>query len=400
MPGEPRSAVVVVVDRLGAGFLGPYGNAWLQTPQFNRFASEAQLFEWCLADSPRLERVYRSYWTGRHAMAPEPGQDGTAGSASLPEVARAAGLRPLLLTDDRDIADLTWSAGFDEKIVISPQSASTAAGELEETALGGLFLSAIETLSQTSEPVLLWVHSRGMAGPWDAPSELRRQFADEDDPPAPEFVEPPQLVVTPQHNPDDLLGVVHAYAGQVSLLDACLGALLDAVEEHSSIGQPLVAVTSPRGYPLGEHGWVGGRDALYGELLHVPLLVRFPLSEKEPARVTDIAQPADLYRMVRNWIEGRSETLTSIQTACAVAEGELSIRTPAWFLRETHGEGTPHYELYTKPDDRWEVNEIASRGGDVVELLVARLRQFQQAAEAGNFAALPELPGLLANLWR
>jgi hypothetical protein len=54
---EPRNTLVVVVDRLGAGFLGPYGATWLDTPALNRLAGQSLLIEHVLSDSPELDIV-------------------------------------------------------------------------------------------------------------------------------------------------------------------------------------------------------------------------------------------------------------------------------------------------------------------------------------------------------
>ena len=63
--------------------------------------------------------------------------------------------------------------------------------------------------------------------------------------------------------------------------------------------ETLLVVTSPRGYPLGEHRRVGPCDeALYGELLHVPLLVRFPGDEHALARSQQIVQPGEICSLV------------------------------------------------------------------------------------------------------
>jgi hypothetical protein len=239
-----------------------------------------------------------------------------------------------------------------------------------------------------------------MSGAWDAPFSLRQQFADEDDPPPPDFVMPPQFQLPPLRDPDMELGIVHAYAGQVALLDLCLGALLDAMDDHPLGDQTLLAFSSPRGYPLGEHGQVGPADALYGELLHVPLMVRYPRTKGAPARVSDMAQPADLHRIVQSWLGNLSDAPPAVQTAGAIGQGERAIRTPAWFLRETHVGGQRLYELFAKPDDRWEVNEISSRAGEIVQLMVERLREFESAAAANNLAALPPLSASLKDLWR
>jgi hypothetical protein len=65
--------------------------------------------------------------------------------------------------------------------------------------------------------------------------------------------------------------------------------------------------------------------------------------------------------------------------------GERLIRTRAWQLNV--GEST---ELYVKPDDRWEANDVASRCGEVVELMLAL-----EKSEVPD-----KLPEQLTNLWR
>ena len=65
---------------------------------------------------------------------------------------------------------------------------------------------------------------------------------------------------------------------------------------------------------------------------------------------------------------------------------EIAIRTPAWFLR---GVETP--ELFAKPDDRWEVNNVAQRCMEVVEGLQEGMAQYAAARLTGRDAELPPL---------
>jgi len=58
-----QNAIVLVIDRLGPGMMGPYGNTWLDTPHLNRLASESLLFEYALADSPALATVFLAVQT-------------------------------------------------------------------------------------------------------------------------------------------------------------------------------------------------------------------------------------------------------------------------------------------------------------------------------------------------
>ena len=77
--------------------------------------------------------------------------------------------------------------------------------------------------------------------------------------------------------------------------------------------------------------------------------------------------------------------------ACSVGAGQRSIRTPAWFLRESPA----GIELYAKPDDRWEINEVAQLCAEVVEQLMGLLSQYESLARAGQLSDLPKLPPLL-----
>jgi hypothetical protein len=76
---------------------------------------------------------------------------------------------------------------------------------------------------------------------------------------------------------------------------------------------------------------------------------------------------------------------------CVVgSSAERAIRTPAWYLRTA---GRP--ELFAKPDDRWEANDVADRCGEVAECLEDAAEQYRQAVAAGNTADLPPLSDVL-----
>jgi hypothetical protein len=399
------SAIILVVDRLGSGFLGPYGNTWVETQSCNRLASEGLLCEFVVSDSPWLETVYRSYWTGRHAM------DGLPAEKTLPAAATKSGLKTILLTDEPRVLEHPLAAGFAEKILLPADQAATAK-EIEETQFARLTQAAMDLIAGQREPYWLWIHSRGMSGAWDAPLEYRNAFRDEDDPQPGDFTAPPHIKRDSGFDPDELLRYVHAFAGQVTVMDLCLGALLDAADEHRMAEDTLFAFTSPRGYPLGEHGQVGPvEDALYGEILNVPLIIRLPRGSGALIRTQELIQPSDLHDLLRaKFVVGNPSLLLDIaegkdhlprDIACAVAKGERAMRTPAWFLREIcSGDDEPKVELFTKPDDRWEVNEVASRAAEVVDDLKAALNGFENAAREGGLAELSPLAEALVNQWR
>jgi hypothetical protein len=69
-------------------------------------------------------------------------------------------------------------------------------------------------------------------------------------------------------------------------------------------------------------------------------------------------------------------------------------------MRESIQDGETRRELFAKPDDRWEANEVSSRCGEVSALLANELDRFEQAASTGRLAELAPLPELLLDCWR
>jgi hypothetical protein len=367
--------VVLVFDRLGAGWLGPYGATWINTPGFNELAAESLLCEFMLSDSVDLPTVYRSYWQGvaAHCTAT------AAPSPSLPELAKAAGLEPWLVTDEPQLLQLPTALQFHEQVLLQTPPPHRAAKSIEQMQLADLLTTAMQELVSTPQPKLLWVHASAMQSAWDAPHEYCEQFVGEEDPLPPKLHLPPQHAFLGKPDPDELLGYLHAYAGQVVALDACLGSFRDELARKFDPERITLAVTAPRGYPLGEHGYVGQQgDRLRGELLQVPLLLRLPQRAHQLTRLTGLHQPVDFFATLAglcghsvtsgvNLLRVASDELPSAAIALAWSEQEQAIRTPAWFYRQSQGadETERQQELYVKPDDRWEVNEISQRAANV-----------------------------------
>jgi arylsulfatase A-like enzyme len=269
---------------------------------------------------------------------------------------------------------------------------------------------------------MLWLHARGPAGVWDAPLELRTQHRDDEAPDYPPHVVPPQAVLPYDADPDLRTALRWDYAAQVNVLDRCVEALWQQLEESGQAESTWVLLTSPRGYPLGEHSRLGfGRPShpadpacLHEELLHVPLVILPPGARHTAERRSDLVQPADVCatlcsalglslsdtgRSGRDLLRDADDGDASPREAICLAVGdERAIRTPAWFLRwwEVTGnavEGSPGLaELYVKPDDRWEVSDVADRVPAVIEPLQAAFaaRRAWQAGE--SIEPPPRLP--------
>ncbi|HEV2970403.1 MAG TPA: sulfatase-like hydrolase/transferase [Pirellulales bacterium] len=430
-----RNIVCLVVDRLHSGFVGAYGNTWISTSEMNRLAAEALLFDRAVIDSPRLADLYRAYWLGLHALADPAVFAERQHGHDLPRRLNAEGYSTALVSDDPLVSRHPLAAGFSERDELDSSPRQDVAESIEETQLAGFFASAAERLSAMLEPFCLWLHTGSLGRVWEAPLEFRNQYADEDDPTPPVSANVPCRHLPAGADPDELLGIVHSYAGQVSLLDLCIGSLLEALAEHPFAENTLLVLLSARGFPLGEHGRLGPVDeALYGELTQIPWFIRFPDGTGQCERTQALVQPADLYATLAEWCglprndrenfaAGRS--LLPLATgasdrvrdrACAIAlPNERAIVTPAWHMRifgdqglEARGqeieapdrgdggnkgldEREGGCELFVKPDDRFEVNEVADRCPDCIAELRTAFDQFHHSCQSVESADPPPL---------
>ena len=90
------------------------------------------------------------------------------------------------------------------------------------------------------------------------------------------------------------------YDGSLVYLDNCVREIVDALSKRTPAGNLLVVVTADHGELMGEHDLSGHRNALYWELLHVPLIF-----EGSPAlpRGVRIEQPVSLVSLPATLLE-------------------------------------------------------------------------------------------------
>lgn len=411
--------LVVVVDRLHAGFLGCYGNAWMATPHFNRLAAEGFVCDQAFVDQPDIESLVASWWSGQHCLERNGCRD------SLPLAARLsqAGYHATCLTDEPLVASHPLLTGFDDTVRVGlaagEKQSTKAAESVEETQMARLFAAATQLVERAREPFFLWLHARGMQGIWDAPYAFREQYANEDEAPPPTVVAPPQHYLSAEDDPDYLWGICQAYAGQVTLVDDCLGALWESLEDEQLSDDTLLVVLGARGFPLGRNGRLGDVDqALFGELVQTPWLMRLPGGLGAAGRSASLVQSCDLAPTLIEAVGGlpalsgsigrsllplvREEALSiRDRILLAAPSGEFALRTPAWYLRlpaaRDDAAEPPPAELYGKPDDRWEVNDVAGRCPDMVASLQAACDDLKPRLQSGDVGNLPALDDSLVS---
>lgn len=414
--------LVIVVRGLHLGYVGCYGNEWLDTPTLDALAAEGVVFDAHYADHPDAAGAARAWRTGRYAF---PTATGAVLPAPPPEEdliarLRAAGVGLALVTDATRPGAPAFAEGWEDVARVGPAPAE------QGTPLERALEAAVAALGRLAgrEHALLWVELATLLPPWDLPDEdLGRYCCDEEDEGGQEdeedseTLEPlPDPAPGPIDPADDIafLRLQRTYAGAVHYADAGLGLLFDHLRAERLLDDLLVVVTTDHGLPLGEHGAVGlCRPWLHDELIHLPLLVRFPGAAEAGRRVRALTQPVDLPPTLLDafglpvppvhghsllpLLRGEGEPVR----ACACAglrlggEVEWALRSPDWsFLLPVSraAEAPPRSpQLYVKPDDRWEVNSVLQHHLELAEHLEQTLRGFVAATGRPGALHAPEL---------
>lgn len=390
----PRSNILVVaVDGLRASALGAYGNTTYPTPALDRFAAESLLLDYCFAPSAELTGNYRALWQSLH-----PARPASLSCSSVAALLSEASYQTTIVTDDPQIVALPDTVQFDECVQIAVQHLDSGekerASDALQTDLAHFFAALGDVVAQpTKQPQLVWAHARGMYGLWDAPLDVQRSLLDEDDAPPVESALPPDVVLRAGEDVEEVFRYGCAYGAQVIVLDECWQSLMEVVDTAGCSEPWLVMLIGARGFPLGEHHRIGGVDPrLHADQLHVPWLIRFPAGRGRLARSNALTSPLDVLPTILDWIGDdsglsarTSDGLSVMPLVASLPEswrdqllsastGDCySLRTRSWCLRSDarSADGAAEPELYVRPDDRWEANDIAKLCPDMVDELQA-----------------------------
>ena len=220
---------------------------------------------------------------------------------------------------------------------------------------------------------------------------------DEDDPPPGPAAEIPQFAVTDETDPDQVSTVRQIFAGELAHLDDWLGRLVAAVSGRwQRFGMLLLGL---RGIPLGLHGQVGiapDEPAPYTELTHVPAILVDPADRQASQRYGGLLMPVDLGATVGELIAGTGDSTTQRERAegtpaevgqsigrllegdaglwrtgvrdrvYSVGGGGHALTVAGWSLVQPL-DGPA--KLFLKPDDYFDLSDVADRSRDVSKVL-------------------------------
>jgi arylsulfatase A-like enzyme len=366
----PPRVIVLALDQLSRRCLGCYGHEWIETPNLDRLAARGVVFDQCFA-SPADESRLRD--------------------AVLSSIDQW----------QRERVSVRWLREPDEP-------ADDAEAERSQTTFAQLVQTAEQALVELSQapstPWLLWMESRGIGWPGVAAAQFVELYADELD-----------------DVPEELLALREMevlYAALLTQFDHHLGILLASIERLFGDAPPMFIVMAQQGQAVGEGELLApfvkrssesslDTESFRDEVVHPPLLIAGAANDLLGSRRAELVTPADIVPTLNEWLGFSSSALVErdllslvpvLQNAeCASRselflrdhEGTAAVRTESFFFIQPESVAQPDDGeatgwLFLKPEDAWELNDVAAQYPEQVALLRNSLRGWLNRENSGS----------------
>lgn len=308
-PRERPNLALVIVDTLRADALSCYGNPRPTSPNLDRLAEGAVLFERVYAQAPNTATSHATIFTGLepwvHRVANMTSlEHGTPGLdprfATLAERLAAAGYRTGAFTDDGPLGK-GWGL---------MRGYQTLEAKLEGVeAKVAQSLAWLDRAEDPTQPFFLTLHTYETHQPFVPPQHWIERFDPDYEGPLNDRLAALRALEARGERPNDGLVLLAdwkqlsardlehlraLYDAEVAHTDEVLGRWFEALRTRGLFDSMALAFTSDHGEEFGEHGQYGHLQ-LHDETLHVPLILKLPAGAHAGRRVGPRLALADLH---------------------------------------------------------------------------------------------------------
>ncbi len=443
MPRQPN-ILLIAIDSIRADHMSCYGYQRQTTPHIDRFARSGALFEKTFSPHIPTTPAYASMLTGRDCF----GTQVVALRHQGPLRAEAPTAAEILREHGYNSTCVGFTGnpsarGFDNYIDYAgwgswKQGRSPKAENLNQVAIPEL-----ERLCAEDKPWFVMLRHMDPHAPYLPPAPYERMFyhGDETDPdnrsmdpvlafkPFADFFKswmPPGI--------SDKDYVIAQYDGAIAYMDACIQSLFEALDSLGVADDTIIALNGDHGETLYDHECWFDHHGIYDNVLHVPLIIRYPGQVPAGVRIGGYNQHKDLLPTLLElaglsphpkslphaeggtskaagspsldmgegaggWGFDGTSLLPMMRGEVASHESEFFIsectwmrkqgwRTPTWKLMialEPDFHFKPEVELYNLVEDPNEDHNLAEAHPDVVAALRGRMDAWiaQREAETG-----------------
>jgi len=307
---HPRHVVVISMDTVRADALGTHGGP-AQTPNIDKFASTAVVFENHMSAAPSTLSSHTSLMTGQYPHKhgiPRNAHRIDDANVMLAEVLDAAGFETAAFLGAMPLGEhANFLQGFDHVDADFRRPRETRVYEQAERS-GDLVTDAALGWLETApdERLFLFVHYFDAHQPYESTDDetsgsmksvyrLRRQLGEG---------KPAAAALSEALKP--------LYWAEIASVDREVGRLLDGLRSKGIADDALIVLTADHGESYAEHGeyWDHG-NRVYDQTVHTPLMIKSPETTARriapPVSAVDVFPTVvDVLRLAPMDVDGRS----------------------------------------------------------------------------------------------
>ena len=287
VPTTGPHLVVISIDCLRADHVGVYGYEKDTTPSINAFAKDGTVFENAFATASWTLPTHMSMLTG---LLPS-----FHGATKWEKLASSVTYLPELLAGSgyRTSGVVSWvylsqAYGFERgyhtyRVLDDPEASDIAEAAIEELRRG------------EGQPQFLFVHLYDPHWPYLPPTGRFREFGAR-----PRDISALlDMTSRGQAPPDEeaIEEVQRLYDSEIAFADHELGRLFQALKDEGMYDDALIVVTADHGEAFYEHGHWQHTVTMFDEILHVPLIVKWPGNTKT-GRFDGLVSQMDIFTTV------------------------------------------------------------------------------------------------------
>jgi arylsulfatase A-like enzyme len=292
---ERPNVLLITLDTTRADYLGCYGKEGARTPVLDGLAAEGVLFERAVSPSQCTNPAHASILTGLYPARHGVYDNATSLSeqaVTLAEALRDAGYATLGAVSARHLNDENSRFGQGFETFLDCEPIELAAGERNAS-----LLPALRALA--GRPFLAWVHYYDPHGDYSPPPPYDTLHEPGDD--FAPIASNKTMDIRAGRKPGteiDPDAVIALYRGEISYLDMEIGRLLATLAEMGEADNTLVVVIADHGESMMEKDVRFCHAGMYNQVLHVPLLMRWPGHLPAGRRVESLVSSADIHPTV------------------------------------------------------------------------------------------------------
>ncbi len=317
------NVVLIVMDTTRADHLSCYGYTRVTSPCLDRIAAEGTLFRNAISPSSWTLPSHASIFTGLSPSEHAVGHVSSYLPVQIPTIAtllKEDGYRTLFYSNNPWVSVYTGlDRGFDQResgwkehedrylfetvsnLLRLVRERNNPAWRIQDDGAAKTTQYVAEWIEKNRRsPFFVFINYMEPHMPYSAPAPYYRRYMPADITPeevrrfSPSGLDIRSLLVPRERSGRELTTIGSLYDGEVGYLDGRIEELYQRIKDLGLLDNTLLIITSDHGENLGDHGLVGHMYGLYGSLIDVPLIIRYPRMFtpgtviRNPVLITDI----------------------------------------------------------------------------------------------------------------